>query len=206
MLTDGNGKLTSEANTYQMAVPRHLPSQGGRAFSEARNTSSGNSVARATFSSSLGQSGSVAAPAASAPSVGAGSASSAGQSGLIQLTNPSSRGQSSGGGASGSGASLGSGSNGGMLAIVAPVSRVSASAPAPVRSRSGQLASAPGASTLELYTEDKPGVIIGEDNYVNDNPIINSYGQPIGDMLWPLLLMAVGYALWRRRKIILTRR
>lgn len=55
---------------------------------------------------------------------------------------------------------------------------------------------------LGVYTGDETGVITGDENAHNDNPIIDNYGQPIGDTLWPLMLMALAYLGWRyRRKV-----
>lgn len=59
-----------------------------------------------------------------------------------------------------------------------------------------------------VYEGDGPGVITGGENAVMDDPIIDNYGQPIGDTLWPLMLMALAYLGWRYRqqlKFIITK-
>lgn len=66
--------------------------------------------------------------------------------------------------------------------------------------------SAPGGSDdifseLEIYKGDLPGIITGDENSVMDNPIITSYGQPIGDALLPLLLLIMIYTLYKYKKM-----
>lgn len=55
-----------------------------------------------------------------------------------------------------------------------------------------------------LYTGDAPGEITGTETQNLDNPIVNSYGQPIGDALLPLLILALlfGGCIWRRERQI----
>lgn len=99
-------------------------------------------------------------------------------------------------GASGSSSSSGvsslSGSSVGMTAMAVPMpSRVGG-----VSNSKTMLGVVPGSSGLGVYSGDAPGEITGAENEVMDNPIITSYGQPIGDVLWPLLLMALVYAVF----------
>lgn len=57
-----------------------------------------------------------------------------------------------------------------------------------------------GEDGLAVYTGDETGEITGGENAAMDNPIIDNYGQPIGDTLWPLMLMALAYLGWRYRQ------
>lgn len=54
-------------------------------------------------------------------------------------------------------------------------------------------------SGLDLYHGDKPGIILGAENALLDNPIVTSYGQPIGDAVIPLLIMAILFGCYARR-------
>lgn len=49
-----------------------------------------------------------------------------------------------------------------------------------------------------LYTGDAPGVIYGNSTELLnlDDAIISCYGLPIGDGVWPLLLMVLVYCLY----------
>lgn len=62
----------------------------------------------------------------------------------------------------------------------------------------GRLEGDPGITPPGVYDGNEPGVISGDENSTTDNSIITSYGQPVGDALWPLLLFALIYAFFRR--------
>lgn len=61
------------------------------------------------------------------------------------------------------------------------------------------LGTTPNSDGLDLYEGDKPGDITGAENAVVDNTLVSNFGQPIGDVLWPLLLMALMYVLWIKK-------
>lgn len=111
-----------------------------------------------------------------------------------------SKGSSSGGGNGGGSATGGKSSSGGVVGAprASGVTAVAATAPKVVRRASvnqGSLIGKPFGE-LEVYEGDGPGVITGQENSTMDNPIVTSYDQPIGDVLWPMLLMALGYVAW----------
>lgn len=83
----------------------------------------------------------------------------------------------------------------GVIAVAMPVRGGLAEAPQGSKTVMG-MGTTPNSGGLKEYEGDDPGVITGAENGVVDNPIITSYGQPIGDVLWPLLLMALMYVLW----------
>lgn len=108
-------------------------------------------------------------------------------------------GGSSGGGTSASsvgGGNYGGNYGGGMVAMAMPMpGRVG-----DVSVSKGMMGAAPMSDPAPgVYTGDAPGDITGAENEVLDNPIITSYGQPIGDVLWPLLLMAIVYMVFRSK-------
>lgn len=100
------------------------------------------------------------------------------------------------GSAGGSGSSGLSGGTGGMVAMAMPMpGRVG-----DVSVSKGMMGAAPMSDPAPgVYNGDAPGDITGAENGVLDNPIITSYGQPIGDVLWPLLLMAIVYMVFRSK-------
>lgn len=61
------------------------------------------------------------------------------------------------------------------------------------------LGTTPNSGGLTVYDGDKPGDITGDENAVVDNTLVSNFGQPIGDVLWPLLLMALMYVLWIKK-------
>lgn len=151
-----------------------------------------------------GQSGGGASAANFQPSVGRSSSASGAQSAgaLPTFAMPSgggNRGGGGGGASAGGGSSYGgtvarqvsSGGGGGAIAMASGTSAASAPRRAPVV--------APGEPTPGVYTGDAPGVITGYENKTLDNPITTSYGQPIGDALWPLLFFALLYFVYKRR-------
>lgn len=54
----------------------------------------------------------------------------------------------------------------------------------------------------EVYEDDAPGVITGEENSTLDNPIVTSYDQPLGDMLLPLLLFAILFICYKHKTML----
>lgn len=126
-------------------------------------------------------------------------------SGLIgRMTRVSSMSFGGGGGvysgvvgnSAGAGSSVASG-GGGVVAMAVP---------APIRFGSSSFSKNPlledAGTGMGVYNGDNPGVITGEENLVSDNPIVTSYGQPIGDGVWVLLLMVVGYAVWIGKRAV----
>lgn len=56
-----------------------------------------------------------------------------------------------------------------------------------------------GEEEMGLYKGDAPGEITSDEHNDLDSPVINSYGQPIGDALLPMLLLLLLFGAYRYR-------
>lgn len=203
--TAGGAIGYSTANSSGVSVVPHATlSHRGSAGSAASVSSYGSSAASSSkglssgVSVSTGLIGRITRVSGTAFGGGGGVSSGGGGGGSrVSAGSGVSRGSSGSGGSGGFGGGI-------AIAVAAPAQGGVVSV-VPVVGNRNYFATQQGegvAGTPEVYGEDAPGVIVGESAYdveTNsnvDNTIVSSYGQPIGDALWPLLLMAMVYVLW----------
>ncbi len=197
------GEQLSRPSIVAPVVRNVLPTYHGPSVSRRASSSSSTNISVPSVpTSSLGRASGGSYAAVASPSH---SNSFAGVNQSIGIIGASTeKAKSSGGvGSSGSGGSSSSVSVGAPRAnSSSAITAVAATAPKVIRRTSvnqGSLVGKPFGE-LTVYEGDKPGLITGQENSTMDNPIITSYDQPVGDVLWPMLLMALGYVLWIGRK------
>lgn len=197
-LTTDDG-LSSPSPAF-VPMPTHS-AQGASYSPSGAGSYSGTAVSTVQHSSLMGMGGggvgAASAPVATFSSVNTG----AGGTGLTLATWSPAGGAGGGGGSSSAGAS-GGGSTGGTMGLMSGGGGGGGSvagASAPRRSSPAPL-SEPGA--LNVYTGNTPGVITQSETEELDNPIVTSYGQPIGDAILPLILFAMAYCGWIFKKRI----
>lgn len=202
----GSAVFTGDSGTFSpsssMSSARQFPTYQGAKVATATTTTSTTTTAVPMVASSLfgeSQSGTSSPSGGTAGSLSGNTAvtpfsSSQGKSGGTSSGSPV--GGSSAGSASGATTSTGVGVSSVADFPVMALASVGASAPQRVPSspRRELLGGEQGA--LSVYDGNQPGVIYGLENQNLDNAIITCYGLPIGDSLWPLLLMAMAYGLY----------
>ena len=188
-----------------VAVPVFTPTgfagQGGASFSSS-TTSASSAAMPVVAHSTLGSASGAGASAASAPSMG--SYSGGGSAAGIRVTTPSSAGGGGGSSAGGNGGGSSAGSSMGAASLAMATSSFAASAASAMRAPGGPARLAEETlepQSLTLYDGDKPGIILGGD--FAESPIVTSYGQPIGDAVLPLMILAMlfGWYVGRRKKL-----
>lgn len=196
-LSDGGEAISVAPSSYSYSS---LPKYSGPSMSASRGA---RTEQPRTFTSATTFSSTVSHPTA-AHGVSASATPSVASAPYPSMAfGELSKGSSSGGGNGGGGSATGGKSSSGGV-VGAPrasgVTAVAATAPKVVRRASVNQGSLTGhlgdLGDLTVYEGDGPGVITGQENSTMDNPIVTSYDQPIGDVLWPMLLMALGYVAW----------
>lgn len=162
----------------------------------AHNTAASTAVSVVAHStlSSMGSSG--ASAASPAPSMG--SSSGGGSAAGIRVTTPSSAGGGGGSSAGGNGGGSSAGSSMGAASLAMATSSFAASAASAMRAPGGPAHLAEETLEPQLYTGDEPGIILGND--FAESPIVTSYGQPIGDAVLPLMILAMLFGWYVGRK------
>lgn len=184
---------------------QHFPTYQGSSASATRATSA---MATAVPRVNAAYSGAFASSSAASASASSSSSASSSTSGSMPLAHTGFSGSGSAGSGSGSGGASGatssSGSGVSSVAGVPVMALASIGASAPQRVTSPRQSSAGGGQNGStspsggLYTGDAPGVIYGNSTELLnlDDAIISCYGLPIGDGVWPLLLLVLTYSLY----------
>lgn len=192
VLTSDNGAFPPPASSVM--TPSRPSFQGSTPTANRATSATATAVPRVAPSSVFdGRSG-----GSSSSGMSGGAASLSGNAAITPFSSPSGRLGGASPAAAGGGGAVASASA--LSSAVAGYAVSSAGGGASLSfapRRSGETQTGPNPfnsnETLDVYNGDKPGVITGEENGYNDNPSITSYGQPIGDMVWPLLLMVLVY-------------
>lgn len=180
-----------------------LPDQSSFVAHNTAASTAVSVVAHSTLSNMSGSGASAASGASSASSMG--SYSGGGSAAGIRVTTPSSAGGGGGSSAGGNGGGSSVGSSMGAASLAMATSSFAASA---MRAPAGPgktpaIADAFPSPLTDVYSGDAPGVITGIENYNLDNMLIDNYGQPIGDAVLPLMILAMlfGWYVGRRKKL-----
>lgn len=209
MTVFSDGNLSElDMGTSQFLTPKTTYTGPAPAVSSSSSSGSGRgATVQASFSaaSSVGHASGAASSVGSSSSASTPSMSGSQQSiGLIGSSNSHVNAGAGGGGATGGSmggamiafaggkSSGGASSAGGSTAIAATLGTSS-----PRRSPALAPLSDDG---WAIYEGDKPGIILGTENTALDNPIVTSYGQPIGDAVLPLMLLAMLFGWYIHRR------
>lgn len=215
--TLGSYMATSDGSDHVAPTTVATPTYTGSSISSSSTAMSGRvassgvgstlSVVPHTTLGSSGSGTSAAAASAGSSTNYSGSRSTGSKQGMKVATSTSSTsGSGSGAGSAGGGGTYATTSRSAAPAVSGSMSGATslalAAASAPRRSSMSE----PGASTPtipDVYDGDAPGVITGTENYNLDNTLIDNYGQPIGDAVLPLMILAMlfGWSVGRKKKL-----